>query len=211
MASAPRGSKPNIIVFMSDDVGWGDLGCYGGGENRGAPTPLLDRLAAEGLQFLSFHGQPSCTPGRAAAMTGRLPIRSGMTTVSFPGQGGGLPAGERTVASGHTPFKGTDYEGGSRVPAIAWWPGTIEAGRRNAEIVGSLDFMATFANLAGLDLPTEARDGVPTIFDSCDQTALLTGAGPSTREHWFYMTETELIPGAIRLGTWKAVWNIRTG
>ena len=94
-----KGSKPNIIVFMSDDVGWGDLGCYGGGENRGAPTPHLDRLAAEGLQFLSFYGQPSCTPGRAAAMTGRLPIRSGMTTVSFPGQGGGLPAGEWTVAS----------------------------------------------------------------------------------------------------------------
>ena len=91
--------RPNIILFMSDDVGWGDLGCYGGGENRGAPTPNLDRLAAEGLQFLSFYGQPSCTPGRAAAMTGRLPIRSGMTTVAFPGQGGGLPAGEWTVAS----------------------------------------------------------------------------------------------------------------
>ena len=62
--SEVKGSKPNIIVFMSDDVGWGDLGCYGGGENRGAPTPHLDRLAAEGLQFLSFYGQPSCTPGR---------------------------------------------------------------------------------------------------------------------------------------------------
>ena len=79
---------------------------------------------------------------------------------------------------GYTPFKGTkgtDYEGGSRVPAIAWWPGTIEPGRRNAEIVGSLDFMATFANLAGLDLPTEDRDGQPTIFDSCDQTAAAHG------------------------------------
>ena len=364
MATEANGSKPNIIVFMSDDVGWGDLGCYGGGENRGAATPNLDRLAAEGLQFMSFYGQPSCTPGRAAAMTGRLPIRSGMTTVSFPGQGGGLPAGEWTVASllkqagystiqigkwhlgeedysmptahgfdemynttlyhlnaytytdkaynpdfpfddaevmamwgnvigavegeagekwiesrearldqdpvhrrevgrprdavprrarrddapffmylntakmhqpnlphpdfegksagkskyldslveldhwvgqvvdkvrdlgiaeqtliiwttdngawqdvypdcGYTPYrgtKGTDYEGGSRVPAIAWWPGTIELGRRNSEIVGSLDFMATFANLAGLTLPTEDREGQPTIFDSCDQT-----------------------------------------
>ena len=115
---------------------------------------------------------------------------------------------------GYTPFrgtKGTDYEGGSRVPAIAWWPGTIEAGRRNAEIVGSLDFMATFASLAGLELPKEDREGQPTIFDSFDQTALLTGDGPSTRDHWFYMTETELIPGAIRLGKWKAIWNIRVG
>ena len=82
---------------------------------------------------------------------------------------------------GYTPFrgtKGTDYEGGSRVPAIAWWPGTIEPGRRNSEIVGSLDFMATFASLAGLDLPTEDREGQPTIFDSCDQTALLEAPGP---------------------------------
>jgi len=115
---------------------------------------------------------------------------------------------------GYTPFrgtKGTDYEGGSRVPAIAWWPGTIEPGRRNSEIVGSLDFMATFATLAGLTVPTADRDGVPTMFDSCDQTALLRGEGPSTRDHWFYMTETELIPGAVRVGKWKAIWNIREG
>ena len=55
---------------------------------------------------------------------------------------------------GYTPFrgtKGTDFEAGSRVPAIAWWPGTIEPGRRNSDIVGSLDFMATFASLAGVD------------------------------------------------------------
>ena len=71
--------------------------------------------------------------------------------------------------------------------------------------------MATFASLAGLELPTEDRDGEPTIFDSCDQTAVLTGTGPSTRDHWFYMTETELIPGAVRLGKWKAIWNIRDG
>ena len=48
---------------------------------------------------MSFYGQPSCIPGRAAALTGRLPIRSGMTTVAFPGDGGGLPAGEWTLAS----------------------------------------------------------------------------------------------------------------
>lgn len=115
---------------------------------------------------------------------------------------------------GYTPYrgtKGTDYEGGSRVPAIAWWPGTIEAGRRNSEIVGALDLMATFASVAGVELPTEDREGQPTIFDSYDQTALLNGEGPSTRDHWLYMTETEMIPGAIRIGKWKAVWNIRDG
>jgi arylsulfatase len=63
------------------------------------PTPNLDRLAAEGIQFLSFYAQPSCTPGRAAMQTGRIPNRSGMTTVAFQGQGGGLPAAEWTLAS----------------------------------------------------------------------------------------------------------------
>jgi arylsulfatase A-like enzyme len=67
--------------------------------NRGIPTPNLDRLADEGMTFFSFYGQPSCTPGRAAIMTGRIPNRSGMTTVSFQGQGGGLPHAEWTLAS----------------------------------------------------------------------------------------------------------------
>jgi arylsulfatase A-like enzyme len=91
--------KPNIILILSDDFGYGDGGAYGGGEGRGMPTPSLDRLAAEGMTFYSFYGQPSCTPGRAAVQTGRIPNRSGMTTVAFQGQGGGLPAAEWTVAS----------------------------------------------------------------------------------------------------------------
>src|SRR5262245_34251087 len=77
----------------------GDAGVYGGGPGRGMPTPNLDRLAGEGMQFFSFYGQPSCTPGRAAMQTGRFPNRSGMTTVAFQGQGGGLPAAEWTLAS----------------------------------------------------------------------------------------------------------------
>jgi arylsulfatase A-like enzyme len=88
--------KPNIVLIVTDDYGWGDAGVYGGGENRGMPTPGLDRMAAEGMQFLSFYAQPSCTPGRAAMQTGRFPARSGMTTVAFQGQGGGLPKAEWT-------------------------------------------------------------------------------------------------------------------
>jgi arylsulfatase len=63
------------------------------------PTPSLDRLAKEGMTFFSFYAQPSCTPGRAAVQTGRIPNRSGMTTVAFQGQGGGLPAAEWTLGS----------------------------------------------------------------------------------------------------------------
>src|SRR3954447_23092884 len=97
--AAPASGKPNIILILSDDFGYGDAGVYGGGENRGMPTPNIDRLADEGMRFLSFYAQPSCTPGRAAVQTGRMPNRSGMTTVAFQGQGGGLPAAEWTLGS----------------------------------------------------------------------------------------------------------------
>lgn len=408
MAKAKQ--KPNIVLIVSDDFGYGDAGVYGGGENRGMPTPNLDRMAAEGMQFTSFYAQPSCTPGRAAMLTGRIPNRSGMTTVAFQGQGGGLPAAEWTLASvlktgdyktfftgkwhvgesdyalpnahgfdemrycglyhlnaytyadptwfpdmdpelrkmfervtagalsgkagekakedfkvngqyvntpekgvvgipfydeyvekaaleyldanakstqpffmsinfmkvhqpnlphpdfigkslskskfadsvvendsrighimdkiralgldkntyvfwttdngawqdvypdaGYTPFrgtKGTVREGGNRVPALAWGPG-IKAGSRNADIVGGLDYMATFAALAGVKLPEQDREGQPTIFDSYDMSPVLFDTGKSERKSWFYFTENELTPGAARVGNYKAVFNLR--
>ncbi len=389
----------------------GDLGAYAGGEGRGQPTPNLDRMAAEGMTFYSFYGQPSCTPGRAAIMTGRIPNRSGMTTVAFQGQGGGLPHAEWTIASvlktagyqtffagkwhlgeadyalpnaqgfdvmkycglyhlnaytyadptwfpdmdpalremfakitqgalsgnagekpheefkingqyvntpekgwvgipffdeyvekasidyltsvaksgkpflmsvnfmkvhqpnlphpdyigksmaktkfadsiveldarvghimdkvrelgisentliifttdngawqdvypdaGYTPFrgtKGTVREGGARVPALAWWPGKIKPQQKNYDILGSLDFMATFANVAGISLPDKDREGQPIIFDSDDMTPVLVGTGKSKRNSWFYFTESELSPGAVRSGRFKAVFNLR--
>jgi len=91
--------KPNILFIVSDDTGYGDLGPYGGGEGRGMPTPNFDRMAADGMTLFSFYAQPSCTPGRAAMQTGRIPNRSGMTTVAFQGQGGGLPKAEWTLGS----------------------------------------------------------------------------------------------------------------
>src|SRR5688500_6742886 len=97
--TAAQERKPNIILIMGDDHGYGDIGVYGGGEGRGMPSPNLDRMANESMQFYSFYAQPSCTPGRAAVQTGRIPNRSGMTTVAFQGQGGGLPAAEWTLAS----------------------------------------------------------------------------------------------------------------
>lgn len=406
------GSRPNILMIISDDTGWGDLGPYGGGEGRGMPTPNIDKMAAEGMTFFSFYAQPSCTPGRAALQTGRIPNRSGMTTVAFQGQGGGLPKAEWTLGSvlkdagyktyftgkwhlgeadyalpnaqgydvmehaflyhcnaytygdetwfpdmdpklrdmfdkvtkgslsgnagesakedfkvngqyvdtpekgvvgipymdkyveqsglkfleeaaknkdepffininfmkvhqpnlpapefkhksiskskyadslveldtrignvmnklkelgldkntlvvyttdngawqdvypdsGYTPFrgtKGTVREGGNRVPAIAIWPGKIEAGARNHDILGGLDLMATFASLAGKELPKNDREGKPIIFDSYDMTPALLGTGKSARDSWFYFTENELSPGAARVANYKAVFNMR--
>ena len=403
--------KPNILFIVSDDTGYGDLGPYGGGVGRGMPTPNIDRMAAEGMTFFSFYAQPSCTPGRAAMQTGRIPNRSGMTTVAFQGQGGGLPAAEWTLASvlkkanyrtyftgkwhlgeadyalpnaqgydvmehcflyhcnaytygdptwfpdmdpklremfdkvtkgslsgkagepakqdwkvngqyvdtpdkgvvgipfmdkyveqsgisfledaakhpnqpffininfmkvhqpnlpapeyehkslskskyadsvveldsrighimdklrelkldkntlvfyttdngawqdvypdaGYTPFrgtKGTVREGGNRVPAICIWPGKVEPGVKNHDIVGGLDLMATFASAAGVELPKKDREGEPMVFDSFDMTPVLTG-GEGKRTSWFYFTENELSPGAARVGNYKAVFNLR--
>lgn len=407
-----QSSKPNILLIVSDDTGYGDLGPYGGGEGRGMPTPNIDRMAAEGMTFFSFYAQPSCTPGRAAILTGRIPNRSGMTTVAFQGQGGGLPKAEWTLGSvlkqagyrtyftgkwhlgeadyalpnahgydvmqhcflyhcnaytygdptwfpdmdpelramfdkvtkgslsgkagepakedwkvngqyvdtpdkgivgipfmdkyveksglefldeaaknpdqpffvhinfmkvhqpnlpapefehkslskskyadsvveldtrigrvmdklrelkldqntlvfyttdngawqdvypdaGYTPFrgtKGTVREGGSRVPAIAIWPGKIKPNVRNHDIVGGLDLMATFASVAGTKLPEKDREGEPIYFDSFDMSPLLQGTGKCARKSWFFFTETELTPGAARVGNYKAVFNLR--
>jgi len=73
------GKKPNIIWFVIDDMGYGDLGCYGGGAVIGAATPNIDRLAKDGLKLTTVYSQPTCTPTRSALLTGRLPVRTGLT------------------------------------------------------------------------------------------------------------------------------------
>jgi arylsulfatase len=100
-------------------------------------------------------------------------------------------------------------EGGNRVPAIAVWPGKIPEGKRNHEIIGGLDLMATFASVAGVKLPEKDKEGQPMIFDSYDMTPVLTATGPSPRHTWYYFTEDELSPGAIRLDQFKFVFNMR--
>lgn len=91
-------SRPNIVIIMADNLGYGDIGAYGGGAVRGMPTPRIDRLAAEGIKLTNFNVEPECTPSRAALMTGRLPIRSGTSAVARPGTPGGLTPWEVTLA-----------------------------------------------------------------------------------------------------------------
>lgn len=99
LASPSLAAKPNIIILFADDLGYGDLGCYGSPVIR---TPNLDRMAAEGLRFTDFYSAAEvCTPSRAALLTGRLPIRSGMCgnrRVLFANSEGGLPPAEITLA-----------------------------------------------------------------------------------------------------------------
>ena len=80
-------AKPNILLIVSDDTGYGDTGPYLGGEARGMQTPNIDKLAKDGMMFTSFYAQPSCTPGRAAMQTGRIPNRSGHDHGGLPGPG----------------------------------------------------------------------------------------------------------------------------
>lgn len=96
-ASAQQ-AKPNIVFILGDNIGYGDIGAYGGGELRGSPTPRIDQLASEGLRLTQFLVEPSCTPSRAALMTGRYSIRSGLSLVAVPGTSFSLPANEVTMA-----------------------------------------------------------------------------------------------------------------
>jgi len=96
-APAPA-AKPNIVFILVDNLGYGELGVYGGGILRGAPTPRIDHLAAEGTRLLNFNVEAQCTPSRSALMTGRFSIRSGTYAVPVGGQTDGLTLWEITIA-----------------------------------------------------------------------------------------------------------------
>jgi len=89
---------PNIVYFHVDNLGMGELGCYGGGVLRGAQTPQIDAFARQGMKLLNYAPESQCTPSRSALMTGRYSIRSGNHTVALAGSEGGLVAWEKTIA-----------------------------------------------------------------------------------------------------------------
>ena len=91
-------SRPNILFLFADNLGFGELGCYGGGLVRGVPTPNIDALAIDGARLTNMNMEAQCTPSRSAVMTGRMPIRSGTTRIPLPGQPSGLTTWETTLA-----------------------------------------------------------------------------------------------------------------
>jgi arylsulfatase A-like enzyme len=90
--------KPNILFVLADNLGYGELGVYGGGATRGAPTPRIDQLASEGLRLANMNMETQCTPSRSSLMTDRFAIRSGTYAVPFGGVPEGLTQWEVTVA-----------------------------------------------------------------------------------------------------------------
>jgi arylsulfatase A-like enzyme len=94
LAQAP---KPNVVFILADNVGYGDLGPYGGGQLRGMPTPNVDQLAREGLRLTQFLVEPSCTPSRSALMTGQYSIRNGLSLAAIPGTPNTLSASAYTM------------------------------------------------------------------------------------------------------------------
>jgi arylsulfatase len=105
-ATAQTASKPNVIFILADNVGYGDLGPYGGGELRGAPTPRIDQFAREGLRLTQYLVEPGCTPSRAALMTGQYSIRNGLSLIIVPGSANTLS--KNAVTMGEL-FKSVGY------------------------------------------------------------------------------------------------------
>ena len=102
---------PNIIVILADDLGFGDLGCYG----SSIPTPNLDRLAQDGVRLTRFYSaSPVCSPSRASLLTGRYPVRTGVVNVLMPSEKKGLSPSERTIPR-------VLKERGYRTAAIGKW------------------------------------------------------------------------------------------
>src|SRR3954466_1735999 len=90
--------KPNIVFILMDNLGYGEVGCYGGGITRGAATPRIDKLATEGLRLTNFNVEAQCTPSRSALLTGRFAIRAGTHSVPIGGGLEGLTQWEVTIA-----------------------------------------------------------------------------------------------------------------
>lgn len=140
------GRKVNLLMVVMDDVGWGDFGCYGGGEAVGAATPNLDRLARQGLRLTSCYSEPSCSPSRATLMTGRLPVRHGLLRPPMYGEHGGLE-GEITLPQ-------LLSEAGYVTQAVGKWH-MGEARGSQPQDVGFDDF---YGFLSVSDMYTEWRD-----------------------------------------------------
>ncbi len=140
------GKKPNILVFIMDDVGWMDPGFNGGGESIGNPTPTMDRLAQNGLILTSAYSTPSCTPTRATIHTGQNPLHHGLTRPPMSGELGGLD-GAVTVAAVL-----------SKLGYVTQGVGKWHMGENEASLPHNVGYDDYYGFLSVSDMYTEWRD-----------------------------------------------------
>ncbi len=145
-AGAQEAERPNILVIWGDDIGFWNLSAYSRGA-MGYRTPNIDRVANEGAIFTDHYAEPSCTAGRAAFITGQLPIRSGMTTVGMPGSPIGMKQEIPSIAS---VMKQQGYRTGQF--------GKNHLGDRNEHLPTMHGFDEFFGNLYHLNTEQEPED-----------------------------------------------------
>ncbi len=156
---------PNIVIIVADDLGYGDLGCYG---HPTIATPHLDRMATEGLKFTQFYaGSSVCTPSRAALLTGRYPIRSGLTRVLIPNSTGGLPDREYTLAEA---LKDRGYS----TACVGKW----HLGSQRRYLPRNHGFDSYFGIPYSNDMSPATQPGNPTFTDA-PPTPLIRGFEPT--------------------------------
>ncbi len=158
---AQQTKKPNILVIFGDDIGITNISTYSGGI-MGYETPNIDRLAKEGLKFLDYYGEQSCTAGRAAFLTGQHGIRTGLTKVGFPGAPMGMSQEDPSVG---TYMKSLGYATGQF--------GKNHVGDRNESLPTVNGFDEFFGNLYHLNAEEE-----PELPDYPKDPAYLAKFGP---------------------------------
>jgi len=268
-AGGTGANRPNIIFILADDLGYGDLGCYGQARIK---TPNIDRLAAEGMRFTQcYAGSTVCAPSRCCLMTGfhtghalirgnaRFPLRPEDVTVAEVLKGAGYTTGivgkwglgepettgvpnrqgfdywfgylnqrrahnywpdylwkneekyllpnvlaRENIASeffdSNGPLRGIKrdlYDGGIRVPMIARWPGTIEAGAVSDQVWAFWDFPPTAAELGGTVFPPGV-DGISMV-------PALLGNEQKDHDYLYWEFFERGFKQAVRIGDWKAV------
>ncbi len=170
-ASCGAGSSkpPSFIIIFADDMGYGDLGCFGHPSIR---TPNLDRMAAQGMKLTQFYAASSvCTPSRAALLTGRYPIRSGLTHVLIPTSPGGLPEDEVTLAE-------LLRKAGYATACIGKW----HLGCKREHLPLSHGFDHYFGIPYSNDMSRETQPGNP-LFENVPPTPLIRDFEVTNKDH----------------------------